>query len=244
MSRIPHAQPAEDGRERAVVLLSGGLDSATVLALARQKGLDCVCLTLEYGQRHSPEIEAARWVADHLGASEHRILEFPFSTLASSALTEPQEPVPVDRDADECDKDIPPTYVPARNTIFLSCALAVAESTRAQHIYCGVNAVDFSGYPDCRPEYIEAFQRVAELATQQAVEEKPPEIHAPLINLTKARIILKGIELGVDYSRTVTCYDPDPEGRACGRCDACILRRKGFDEAGVEDPTRYQDRGK
>ena len=217
----------------AVVLLSGGLDSATLLAIARQQGFRCHALSFDYGQVHGAELDAARRVAAHFGV-EHRILTIPIGSLGGSALTDPSIPVP-----DEGGEGIPVTYVPARNTVFLALALAVAEVVRARAIFIGVNALDYSGYPDCRPEFVAAFQALANLATKQAVEGAPVEILAPLVNMTKAGIIRRGTELGVDYSITVSCYRADPEGRACGRCDACRFRAQGFNRAGVADPTRY-----
>lgn len=221
----------------AVVLLSGGLDSATALAVARDNGFDCRCMSFRYGQRHEVELAAAARVAAHLNATEHRVVKIDLRAFGGSALTGAGD-VPKDRD-ETAMTDIPPTYVPARNTIFLSYALAWAEVLGAEDIFLGVNAVDYSGYPDCRPEYIDAYQRMAALATRAGVEGHPVRIHAPLIELTKADIIRLGHGLGVDYGLTHSCYDPDAEGRACGACDSCILRRKGFAEAGVPDPTRY-----
>ena len=220
----------------AVVLLSGGLDSATTLAVAAADGCLCRALSFRYGQRHAVEVEAAGRVARALGAVEHRVLDLPLGQLGGSALTDPAIAVPLDR---EIDGRIPVTYVPARNTIFLAFALAYAEVTGSDAIYIGANALDYSGYPDCRPEYIAAFQQVARLATQRAVEGSGPRIVAPLIAMTKADIIRTGARLGVDYALTVSCYVPDAGGRACGRCDSCRLRRKGFQEAGVPDPTNY-----
>jgi len=218
----------------AVVLVSGGLDSTTVLAIARERGHRCHALSFDYGQRHRAELVAARRVASALGAVEHRVLTMPIGEFGRSALTDVAIPVP-----DHPASGIPATYVPARNTIFLACALAHAEVIGAQHLYVGVNAVDYSGYPDCRPEFIQAFERMANLATRAAVEGRTLRIHAPLIELSKADIIRRGIELGVDYSLTISCYQPDEAGRACGRCDSCRLRRAGFEMAGVPDPTRY-----
>jgi 7-cyano-7-deazaguanine synthase len=215
--------------KRAVILLSGGLDSATVLAVARAEGFECHALSFRYGQRHQLELEAARRVAKHLGAAEHVILDIDLRQFGGSALTSDM-PVPKDRALDDT---IPVTYVPARNTIFLSFALAWAEVLGAQDIFIGVNALDYSGYPDCRPEYIAAFERLAGLATKAGVEGSPITIHAPLIQLTKADIIRKGTELGVDFDMTLSCYDPSPAGEPCGRCDACQLRAKGFAEASV-----------
>ena len=224
---------------KAVVLLSGGLDSSTTLALAKAEGFEPYALTFRYGQRHQLEIEASRRVARHAGVADHVILDIDLRTFGASALTD-DIPVPKGRTAAELGSGVPVTYVPARNTIFLSFALAWAEVLDARDIFIGVNALDYSGYPDCRPEYIRAFQTMADLATRVgAAEGEQIEIHAPLISLTKSEIIARGIELGVDYSLTVTCYDPSPDGAACGRCDACQLRLKGFAEAGVTDPARY-----
>ncbi len=223
----------------AVVLLSGGLDSATALAMAAGDGKRCHALSFRYGQRHEVELDAARRVAEALGAVEHRILTVPIGELGGSALTDDTVPVPAGRSDREIADGIPVTYVPARNTVFLAFGLAFAEVTGSDAIYIGVNAVDYSGYPDCRPEFVAAFRAVAALATKRAVEGAGPDIVAPLIDMTKAEIIRTGTRLGVDYSLTVSCYDPDGEGRACGRCDSCRLRRKGFEEAGLPDPTRY-----
>ena len=220
---------------RAVVLLSGGLDSATVLAVARDRGYACYALSFDYGQRHRVELDAAARVCAQLGAEEHRVMEIPIGALGGSALTDSDIAVPEDGG-----EGIPVTYVPARNTVFLALALAWAEVLRAEVIFIGVNAVDYSGYPDCRPEFIAAFQGLAGLATKQGVEGAPVTIEAPLIDMSKADIIRRGAELGVDYSRTVSCYQADEQGRACGRCDSCRFRREGFSAAGVDDPTRYQ----
>jgi 7-cyano-7-deazaguanine synthase len=228
------------GKRRAVVLLSGGLDSTTVLAAARSEGYEVYALTFRYGQRHEAEIEAARRVAQLNGVAEHVVAEIDLRAFGGSALTGDME-VPKNRAPKEISEGIPVTYVPARNTIFLSFALAWAEVLGANDIFIGVNALDYSGYPDCRPEYIAAFQRMADLATKAGVEGRQKlSIHTPLISLTKAQIVKKGIELGVDYSLTVTCYDPSTEGAACGQCDACQLRLKGFAENGLSDPARYQ----
>jgi 7-cyano-7-deazaguanine synthase len=224
----------------AVVLLSGGMDSATTLAIAARDGRRCHAVTFRYGQRHALEVEAAARVAKALGAADHRILEVPLGEFAPSALTDPSATVPKGRTEDDMRAGIPATYVPARNTIFLAFALALAEATESDAIYIGVNAVDYSGYPDCRPEYVEAFARLAALATRRAVEGRPTQIVAPLLSLSKAEIIRTGVRLGVDYSLTLSCYDPDEQGRACGACDSCLLRRRGFIEAGVPDPTRYR----
>jgi 7-cyano-7-deazaguanine synthase len=217
------------------VLVSGGLDSATVLAIARDTGHRCHALSFDYGQRHRVELDAARRVASALGAVEHRVLAMPIGEFGHSALTDPAIPVP-----ERPMSGIPSTYVPARNTIFLACALGHAEVIGAQDLYIGVNAVDYSGYPDCRPEFIAAFERVANLATKAAIEGRLVRIHAPLIKLSKADIIRRGVGLGVDFAMTVSCYQPDETGRACGRCDSCRLRRSGFEQAGIADPTRYR----
>jgi 7-cyano-7-deazaguanine synthase len=219
---------------RAVVLLSGGLDSATTLAIARQRGFECHALSFAYGQKHDAELAAAARVARQLGAAEHREIEIPIGQLGGSALTDARIAVPEHGGA-----GIPITYVPARNTVFLSLALAWAEVLDAQAIFIGVNAVDYSGYPDCRPEFVAAFQALAACATKQAVEGRVVRIEAPLIEMTKAEIIRHGVALGVDYAATVSCYSADAEGRACGRCDACRFRREGFRAAGIPDPTRY-----
>lgn len=221
--------------KNAVILLSGGLDSATVLALARQQGFACHALSVDYGQRHHAELAAARRVAQALGAIEQRVICIDLTGFGGSALTDARIAVP-----EQPTQGIPPTYVPARNTIMLSLALAWAEVLQARDIFIGVNAVDYSGYPDCRPEYIEAFERMANLATRAAVEGGRLTLHAPLLHLPKAGIIKRGAELGVDYSLTVSCYQADDAGRACGVCDSCRLRRAGFDAAGMADPTRYR----
>jgi 7-cyano-7-deazaguanine synthase len=219
---------------RAVVLLSGGLDSATTLALARERGFECFALSLAYGQRHDAELAAAARVALTQGAAEHRVIEIPIGQLGGSALTDERIAVPEHGGA-----GIPVTYVPARNTVFLSLALAWAEVLEAQAIFIGVTAVDYSGYPDCRPEFIAAFQALAALATKQGVEGRAVVIETPLIAMSKADIIRRGVALGVDYAATVSCYNADAQGRACGRCDSCRFRREGFRSAGVPDPTRY-----
>ena len=219
----------------AVILLSGGLDSATTLAIARDAGFDCYCLSLDYGQRHSVELDAAARVAKVLGAREHRVVQLALSDFGGSALTDSTIAVPVDG----VQSGIPVTYVPARNTIMLSLALAWAEVLGSRDIFVGVNAVDYSGYPDCRPEFIEAFEALANLATKAAVEGAKLNIHAPLISLTKAEIIRRGSALGVDYGTTISCYKADQQGRACGECDSCRLRKEGFAAAGVADPTPY-----
>lgn len=227
--------------KRAVVLLSGGLDSTTALALARSSGYAVYALSFRYGQRHSTELESAARVARALGAERHLILDIDLRAIGGSALTDDIE-VPTSRSDEEISSSIPVTYVPARNTIFLSFALAWAESLGAEDIFIGVNALDYSGYPDCRPEYIEAYERMANLATKASVEgRKRLRIHTPLIAMTKAEIIKTGLGLGVDYSLTHSCYDPAPAGLACGRCDSCLLRLKGFKEAGAEDPLGYAE---
>jgi 7-cyano-7-deazaguanine synthase len=220
---------------RAVVLVSGGLDSATTLALARSQGFECFALSVDYGQRHSAELDAAMRVAGSLGAREHRIMRLDLAGIGGSALTDTSIAVPEKPTA-----GIPVTYVPARNTILLALALGWAEVLGAEDIFVGVNAVDFSGYPDCRPAFIEAFSHLAALATRAGVEGHPCRIQAPLISWSKQRIIREGVRLGVDYSLTVSCYQADDLGAACGRCDSCRLRRAGFEAAGVPDPTAYQ----
>lgn len=220
---------------RAVVLLSGGLDSATCLALARERGLECHSMAFDYGQRHRAELRAAEEVSRHLGAASHRVMPLGLGAIGGSALTDDAIAVP-----EEEGEGIPVTYVPARNTVFLSLALGLAEVLDAGAIYIGVNTVDYSGYPDCRPAFIEAFQRLAEVATRAGVEGHGPQVEAPLMALSKAEIIRAGHALGLDYGLTVSCYQADPEGRACGRCDSCRFRRQGFAEAGLADPTPYQ----
>ena len=219
----------------AVVLLSGGLDSATALAIAREQGFACHALSVDYGQRHAAELDAARRVARAGGACEHRIMRVDLAGIGGSALTDRAIAVP-----ESPSEGIPVTYVPARNTIMLALALAWVEVLAARDVFIGVNVLDSSGYPDCRPEFIESFGRLAALATRAGVEGRPCRIHTPLIGWTKAEIILEGTRLGVDYGQTVSCYQADAEGRACGRCDACRLRRAGFAAAGIPDPTRYQ----
>jgi 7-cyano-7-deazaguanine synthase len=224
----------------AVVLLSGGLDSTTTLAIAAAKGFAVHALTVRYGQRHAAELDAARRVARAHEVAEHRIVDVDLRAFGGSALTA-DVPVPKDRSDAEIGRGIPATYVPARNTIFLALALAWAEVLGAQDIFIGVNALDYSGYPDCRPEFIEAFTRLANLATKAGVEgRRPITVHAPLIRMTKKEILRTGLDLGVDYGLTLSCYDPDAAGAACGRCDACRLRLKGFAELGVPDPARYR----
>ena len=220
---------------KAVVLLSGGLDSATVLALARAQGFECYSLSFDYGQRHRAELEAAVRVSKDLEAAEHRVMEIPIGTLGGSALTDSTIDIP-----DDGGEGIPVTYVPARNTVFLALALAWAEVLAAEAIFIGVNAIDYSGYPDCRPEFIEAFAKLAALATKQGVENEAVSIEAPLVSMTKAGIIQRGAAAGVNYALTVSCYRADDQGKACGYCDTCRFRRQGFLDAGVEDPTRYQ----
>lgn len=226
---------AQTDRPKAVVLVSGGLDSATVLAMAQAQGYDCHTLAFDYGQRHRAELAAAQRVSTALGACEHKIVTLDLRSIGGSALTDSAIAVPEQRT-----EGIPVTYVPARNTVFLSIALGWAEVLGARDIFIGVNAVDYSGYPDCRPEYIEAFQHLANLATRAGVEGRPFRIQVPLIQLSKADIIRQGVALGVDYALTVSCYQADDAGRACGRCDSCYLRREGFVAAGVADPTRYR----
>jgi 7-cyano-7-deazaguanine synthase len=230
MSRVADAAAA-----RAVVLLSGGLDSATVLAAAVQAGLECHTLSFRYGQRHDAELAAAERISRALGAASHRVIGIDLGTVGGSALTDPDIAVP-----EAPGTGIPVTYVPARNSVFLALGMGLAEVLEADELHIGVNAVDYSGYPDCRPEFIDAFSRVAALATRRAVEGRPLRIQAPLIELSKAEIIRLGTGLGVDYALTVSCYQADGEGAACGRCDACRLRREGFAAAGVPDPTRYR----
>lgn len=231
--------PVTPSAPRAIVLLSGGLDSATTLAIARAEGFDTQALTFRYGQRHDIELAAADAMARALGASSHRIVALDLAAVGGSALTA-DLPVPKHREDGEIGQGIPVTYVPARNTIFLAWALAWGEVLGAGDIFLGVNALDYSGYPDCRPEFLEAFERLANLATRRGVEGDGIRIHAPLLRLTKAEIIRRGAALGVDFGLTHSCYDPAPDGAACGACDACLLRRRGFLEAGVPDPTRYQ----
>ncbi|HEU0186726.1 MAG TPA: 7-cyano-7-deazaguanine synthase QueC [Gallionellaceae bacterium] len=221
--------------KQAVVLLSGGLDSATVLAMARRQGFACHALSVDYGQRHLAELAAAQRVAAALGVAEHRVINIDLTGFGGSALTDSRIAVP-----EQATTGIPLTYVPARNTIMLSLALAWAEVLQAQDIFFGVNAVDYSGYPDCRPEYVAAFERMANLATKAAVEGRPLTLHAPLQHLSKAEIIRQGTQLGVDFALTVSCYQADEAGRACGVCDSCRLRSAGFAEAGLADVTRYR----
>lgn len=222
---------------KAVVLVSGGMDSAVTLALARDAGYACHALSVAYGQRHASELAAAARVAAMLGAVEHKTVSVDLRSIGGSALTADIQ-VPEHSDA-HGESDIPATYVPARNTIMLAIALGWAETLGSSDLFCGVNAVDYSGYPDCRPAFVEAFERLANLATRAGVEGKALQVHAPLIAMTKADIVREGVRLGVDFSATVSCYRADAEGRACGRCDACVLRARGFADAGVGDPTRY-----
>jgi 7-cyano-7-deazaguanine synthase len=225
--------------KRAVVLLSGGLDSATSLAIARNEGFRCYALTIAYGQRHAVELESARRVATAIGAVEQRVMHLDLRVFGGSALTSDLA-VPQGRSADEMSSGIPVTYVPARNTVFLALALAWAEVLESFDIFMGVNAVDYSGYPDCRPEFVMAFEHLANLATRAGVEKRGRfRVHTPLINLSKADIIRRGLKLGVDYRLTHSCYDPGPDGGACGRCDSCLIRRAGFEQAGVDDATYY-----
>jgi 7-cyano-7-deazaguanine synthase len=221
--------------KKAVVLLSGGLDSATALAIARERGFECYALSMDYGQRHAAELQAARRVAESMGVKQHQIMPIALDRFGGSALTDPGIELP-----EEGGEGIPVTYVPARNTVFLSLALGWAEVLGARDIFLGVNAVDYSGYPDCRPEFIEAFENLANLATRAGVEGERFHIHVPLIQLTKAEIIREGNALGLDYGLTVSCYQADEQGRACGRCDSCRFRAQGFQQAGVPDPTPYQ----
>ena len=226
---------------KAVILLSGGLDSETCLAIAKSQGFELYALTMQYGQRHSTEIDCARRIVAQTDVAEHRVIDIDLRQFGGSALTS-DIPVPHDRNPDEMTSGIPITYVPARNTVFLTYALAWAEVLEAFDVFIGVNAVDYSGYPDCRPEYIAAFQTMANLATKHAVEsDRELTIHTPLLHLTKAQIIAEGNRLGVDYGLSSTCYSPAPDGTACGHCDACLLRLKGFEEAGLPDPVKYQD---
>jgi 7-cyano-7-deazaguanine synthase len=237
--RIEETDPLNDTKN-AVILTSGGLDSTTVLAIARQQGYRLYSLSFAYGQRHDFELEAARKVAAAMGVRRHLVLNIDLGQIGGSALTDDIE-VPKDRSPEAMEAGIPVTYVPARNTIFLSYALAWAEVLPASDIFIGVNAVDYSGYPDCRPEFIAAYEKMANLATKAGVEGQTPlTIHAPLMKLSKGEIIRKGVALGVDYAITHSCYDPDPAGRACGACDSCLLRHQGFVEAGILDPTPYQ----
>lgn len=223
--------------KRAVILLSGGLDSVTALAMAKQQGFECYTLSFDYGQRHDVELVAAEKLSKQVGAVEHKVIAIDLRAIGGSALTDNELVVP----EDQREAGIPITYVPARNTVFLSIALGWAEVLSAEAIFVGVNAVDYSGYPDCRPEFVAAFEQLANLATKSGVEGQKLTIHAPLIKLTKAEIIMQGIRLGIDYSQTVSCYQADSEGRACGVCDSCGFRKQGFAQAGLPDPTHYQN---
>jgi 7-cyano-7-deazaguanine synthase len=225
----------------AVVLFSGGLDSTTLLAESISAGFTAYALTIDYGQRHRAELDAARTIANKMGVERHVVLDLDLRAFGGSALTA-DVPVPKHDHAEEIGQGIPVTYVPARNTIFLSLAMAWAETLGANDLFIGVNALDYSGYPDCRPEFMDAFRKMAHLATKAGVEGAAPlTIHSPLIEFSKSQIISRGMELGVDYAETVSCYDPDDSGAACGRCDSCLLRQRGFQQAGVPDPTRYQE---
>lgn len=225
--------------KKAIILSSGGLDSTTVMAIAKDQGFEIFSLSFDYGQRHRFELKSAKRVAEVLGAKEHLVISMDMKAIGGSSLTDNID-VPKGRSHAEMNRDIPVTYVPARNTVFLSYALAWAEVICTGQIFIGVNAVDYSGYPDCRPEFITAFENMANLATKASTEKKISiRIHTPLMNMTKAQIIRTGINLGVDYGMTHSCYDPSPAGEACGQCDSCILRKNGFDEAGIEDPTIY-----
>ena len=226
--------------KKAVVLLSGGVDSTTTLAIAQSQGYEAYAMSFQYGQRHAIELERARQIAEKMGVKKHVVVDIDLRAFGGSALTDDID-VPKDRSDQEIGTGIPITYVPGRNTIFLSFAIAWAETLEIDTIFMGVNALDYSGYPDCRPEYIEAYQRMANLATKAGVEGKTRlKIQTPLISMTKAQIVQKGAELGVDYGWTLSCYEPDDQGRACGLCDSCLLRKKGFAEAGVADPTVYK----
>lgn len=226
---------------KAIVLLSGGLDSTTCLAIAQSKGFSVYAMSFRYGQRHEHELRAAATIAEQAGVQEHRVVNIDLRAFGGSALTDDNVQVPKGRSLDEMEESIPVTYVPARNTVFLSYALAWAEVLGSYDIFIGVNALDYSGYPDCRPEFIEAFETMANLATKAGVEGTHKlTIHTPLLHLTKAQIVEQGLALGVDYSLTSTCYDPSPEGEACGQCDACLLRLKGFAANNIEDPVAYQ----
>ena len=221
---------------KAIVLLSGGLDSTTTLAIAKSEGFDCYALSFDYGQKQSSELISAKNIAKQFGVVEHRIMSISLADIGGSALTDSNIDIPKYNESSE----IPITYVPARNTVFLSFALAWAEVIESQSIFIGVNALDYSGYPDCRPEYIKAYEVMANLATKQSIQGNKLNIHTPLINLTKAQIITKGLRLGIDYSITTSCYQANSSCEACGECDACVIRRNGFVEVGIEDPTKYQ----
>jgi len=232
-----NSDPPPTTASRAVVLLSGGLDSATVLAAAKAEGLECHCLTVDYGQRHRVELEAAARVASALGAASHRVINLDLRAIGGSALT---DDIAVPKTQGPESGEVPITYVPARNTVMLSLLLGLAEVVEADQLFIGANAIDYSGYPDCRPEFLQAFEKLATLATVAGAEHGVQfRVRAPLLELTKADIIRRGLELGVDYGLTWSCYDPTPDGLACGRCDSCIFRKRGFEEAGVEDPTVY-----
>jgi 7-cyano-7-deazaguanine synthase len=221
--------------KKAVVLLSGGLDSVTALAMAKEQGYECYTLSFDYGQRHEAELNASKKLSVSLGASQHKVITIDLRSIGGSALTDNDVNVP-----ESYEEGIPVTYVPARNTIFLSIALGWAEVLEANAIFVGVNAVDYSGYPDCRPEFVDAFETLANLATKAGIEGNKLRVEAPLMSMTKSEIILEGVRLGIDYSTTVSCYQADHLGRACGKCDSCRFRRQGFDEAGIPDPTHYQ----
>ena len=221
--------------KKAIILLSGGLDSSTCLAIAQSENYECYALSFRYGQKHSSELEAAKRIAESAKVKLHKTIDLDLGSFGGSALTDDEIDVPT-----EGTEGIPVTYVPARNTVFLSIALAWAEVLEADAIFAGVNAVDYSGYPDCRPEYIDAFQKMADLATKAGIEGKGVKLRTPLIDLTKVDIIKKGIELGVDYSQTVSCYQADMQGNACGECDSCVIRKKAFESSGVSDPTQYK----
>jgi 7-cyano-7-deazaguanine synthase len=221
--------------KKAVILLSGGLDSVTVLAMAKEQGFECYTLSFNYGQRHDVELVAAQKLSKQVGAVEHKVITIDLRSIGGSALTDTNIDVP-----EQIEGGIPVTYVPARNTVFLSIALGWAEVLSAQAIFVGVNAVDYSGYPDCRPQFIEAFEHLASVATKASIEGQKLSIRAPLINMTKADIIQQGIRLGIDYSQTISCYQADSQGHACGRCDSCRFRQQGFEQAGITDPTLYQ----
>jgi len=223
--------------KRAVILLSGGLDSVTALAIAKNQGFECYTLSFDYGQRHDVELIAAEKLSKQSGAVEHKVIAIDLRAIGGSALTDHELDVP----EDQREEGIPITYVPARNTVFLSIALGWAEVLSAEAIFVGVNAVDYSGYPDCRPEFVAAFEQLANLATKSGVEGQKLTIHAPLLKLTKAEIIMQGTSLGVDYGQTISCYQADNDGRACGMCDSCLFRKQGFAQAGLADPTRYQN---
>ncbi len=235
LTKVHNQKVPTQPKDKCVVLLSGGLDSATCLAMAQDLGFDASALTVIYGQRHHVELEAAKKVVKAAGVQDHRFVSVDLNQIGGSALTADID-VPKNRDESDMSAEIPVTYVPARNTVMLSIALGMAEVLGANDIFVGVNAVDYSGYPDCRPEYIQAFEKMAQLATKASVEGSPLRIHAPLISLTKPEIIQIGLKLGVDYSLTHSCYDPDQDGRACGACDSCLIRKAAFDSLGMKDP--------